>query len=159
MPLKALRPKTREQAMNLWMFVGTVLAVITAWIGGGYAIDGDGLATANNYYILRHDVPGGMHTVGVILLLCSLGLVYAMLTPFDRRSTWVLRVAAGVAFLVGLSQAGSWLVTHSIGWAGPVLWWGVGALAEGLVIFPPDSLPVEDTDHAPADPSSGRVGA
>lgn len=159
MPLRVLRPRTREQAMNLWMFVGTVLAVVTAWIGGGYAVDGAGLTPGNSSYILRHDVPGGVHTTGVVLLLAALGMVYTVLTPFDRHSTWTLRCFAGVAFLVGLSLAGSWFITHSIGWAGPVLWWGVGALAEGMVVFPPNSLPVEDKTDAPADLHGSGLGA
>jgi hypothetical protein len=154
-----LRPNTREQALNLWSFVGTVLTVITAWIGLGFALDGNRAARSPAYHILINAVPGGMRTVGVVLLVLALGMAYAVLTKFDRHSTWVLRVFAGVAFLVGLSQAGSWFVTGELVWAGPFLWVGQGALAEGMVIFPPDALPIkEDTPDAVEPDRSGRGG-
>ena len=154
-----LRPKTRQQALTLWSFVGSVLAVVTAWVGLGYALLGDRAAESPSYHVLEALVPGGMNTVGGVLLTLAFGMAYVVLTRFDRRSTWVLRIFAGVAFLVGLSFGGSWFVTHRLVWGGPFLWLGMGALAEGMVIFPPDALPTqEDSPDAADDPAGIRRG-
>lgn len=158
MPPSIFRPRTREQATTLWSFVGTVLAAITGWTGAGYAVAGDHAARSPSFHVLKHLVPGQMHTVGAILLLMAAAMAYVVLSPFNRLSVWLLRVFVGVTFMVGLSFAGSWFVTGRVVWGGPILWTGLGALAEGMVLFPPDSLPTKgDSPDAPElDPLSGR---
>lgn len=141
---RSLRPRTREQALTLWSFVGTTLALVAGWSGIGFIAAGDRAAQGPSYHVIHAIVPGGIRIHGVLLLLLALGMARTVLVRFDAASKWILRCFAGYAFLVGLSFVGSWLLSGDVAWGAPALWLGIGALAEGMVIFPPDSLPMEE---------------
>lgn len=145
-------PRTRQQALTLWTFVGAVLALALALIGVGYIIS-PGNSKSTNLHVIEALVPGGMRTHGFILLMLAFGMTYAVLTKFDGRSKWVLRVTAGYSFLFAISMFGSWAVTGAVVWAGPIMWTALGGLAEGMVLLPPDSLTTrEEARHAPRHP-------
>lgn len=158
MPHRFPRPRTREQALTLWAFVGSVLTVVAGLLGVGYLIGGNGAARSPSYYLIKDLVPGAMRTHGFLLCVLAIGLAYVVFTSFDRHSVWILRVFAGYCFLVAICFFGSWSLTGEITWGGPVLWSGLGALAEGMVMLPPDSLR-EDPAHALGDLDSALGGS
>jgi uncharacterized SAM-binding protein YcdF (DUF218 family) len=45
-----------------------------------------------------------------LIMLCVLGLVLLIVTPFRRTATWLLAVGLGLYLLFGLSPASNWLV-------------------------------------------------
>lgn len=139
-------PRSRQQAHTLWTIVGTVLCLIAGWQGVGYAFNGDHVANTPSYYVLKALLPGGMYLHGALLIALAAGMGYVLVTPFDRRSKWILRTFAFYCFLIGLSIVGSWVETGEIVWGGPVVWLGLGLLAEGMVTHPPDALPITEEE-------------
>lgn len=146
---RSFTPRTREQAHSLWAFVGTVLFVITGWAGIGFLVGGNRVAQSSSYDVIRSLCAGSIRIHGMFLLMCAAGMLYTVLTPFNGYTRWVLRLFAFYTLLLSITFLGSWLIApHVIVWPIPVLWLGVGALAEGMVIYPPDSLPLPQEDES-----------
>lgn len=138
---------------SLWLFFSLALVGVLGWQGAVYGVGGNS-ATGNgaSTYVMRVDIPFGMHTVGTVILLTAAFLLYELRGGFRIRTWLILRVICGLAAGIVVTVLGSWWI---VGHANPVYpgWWiFAGSCSYGLSKWPPTSSKSESIND------TGRIG-
>lgn len=106
--------------IGLWRAMAWAVAGIAIWDGAGFFVRGNVVATPDELAVMRN-VPGGMRTHGIIMLLIACAVIYAS----SSRSSLARRiflVAFTYSVWVSFATISGWAVTHRIAWSAPSKW-------------------------------------